>query len=196
MANSAPQGVVSFGTMLDLDYVRRSRMGNTTDFMYANASKDDQIYQVRVHDLVFSMPAKNRVNMPGAKTKTFLYGTSVLNGLLKTNNGIIAPRFLGVAVTSANVGPQSVFTTQVSGTNTILNTGSNMIHAGDIVVWDLPSVNAPNIKEGRVLAELKNARLIVPEDKYREMVSKQLVGKAISSAGPGEAFLVLLGVSH
>lgn len=192
MANSAPQGVVSFGTMLDIDYVRRSRMGAPTDFKYANAPKEDQIYLVRVHDLVFSVPSNRRVNMPGMRTKMYLHGTAAFNGILKDTK----PRFLGVAVTSASVGHNSMFTTQVCGTNTIVNTGTNMIHAGDIVVWDLPDVSSPNLKEGRVLPVLKTARSIPDANDYRMKVQDQLVGKAISSAGPGEAFLVLLLVSH
>ena len=138
----------------------------------------------------------------------------------KTNNArkrkMPELQFAGVASNRANYDPsnstnEEMLAVQVGGLQTMYNTGTKAINAGDIILWDLPEGPPPKRIPGvprdkklfqtvsyksaaavAVAAEVTKGDLQGFLKAHHELASR-VIGKALSTAQPGKPFDILLG---
>jgi len=131
--------------------------------------------------------------------------------------------FAGVAANRAIYDPnnnanEAMLAVQVGGLQTMYNTGNGDIHAGDIVLWNLPDEdNRPRIPgvnrskllfateayksstasaaEKKAVADLKDdpEKLVATLKALHNDTQRRVIGKALSNAKPGKTFDILLG---
>jgi hypothetical protein len=131
--------------------------------------------------------------------------------------------FAGIASNAArfdenNNNNEETFATQVGGLATIVNTGDDEISAGDFICWDVPDPDITRANRWKHAPKSKALFITKPFDfkdsyfdsglvsrgtstddlfqlfkKQHFEMTRRCIGRALSSAKPGESFDILLG---
>ena len=208
-------------------YARRGSSSRRTQ-IYDDRVLDDENFTIQPYELCMRNTNSKHVSAPN---DTDIYVFSCANGMhapaaaegavadtpsTKRKRKMPELQFAGVASNRANYDPsnstnEEMLAVQVGGLQTMYNTGTKAINAGDIILWDLPEGPPPKRIPGvprdkklfqtvsyksaaavAVAAEVTKGDLQGFLKAHHELASR-VIGKALSTAQPGKPFDILLG---
>jgi len=181
-----------FNVKLDKRTILSNQQNNHAEENCIGNQKDqqfkDELYDVCEHELLF----RNKAHKHHHRIECF----SALNGTL--NDSIPNMEFVGIAVTGCAVcspmTPQG-FTAARAGLHTIMNTGNEVIEAGEKVYWKIPEAseyaNYANSVRLQGVPHLKRCAMTVKGEPQQGDHCGTL-GMALSKAQPGQPMDILL----
>ena len=181
-----------FNVKLDKRTILSNQQTNHAQDNCIGDSKDqqfkDELYDVCEHELLF----RNKAHKHHHRIECF----SALNGTLDANRTNM--EFVGIAVTGCGVcspmTPQG-FTAARAGLHTIINTGKEVIEAGEEVYWIIPEASEyadyANSVRLQGVPHLKRCAMTVKRERKASSCCGKL-GMALSKAQPGQPMDILL----